>query len=355
MKRLYGIGLPLQDAERAIATLRKMELFLGGYDFQRAERTITIPIVRELSRQEEEIFRAQFPAFQVKETLFEPVISKPTKLQDAIGEEIPSSLVSLLPRSLDIIGDIAVLELPAELEAYANDVGNGILRINPHVRLVVKKLGEVAGQYRTRSFQVVAGAGTTETVHYEFSSSYRLDLTTVYFNPRLSHERLRVAHEVGEHDVVVDMFAGVGPYSVLIAKSQPRTKIYSIDINPAAIRYLKENIFSNRVADQVIPLLGDARLFSEEKVRSIANRVVMNLPSEAEKYLPAALQMLKPDGGIIHFYQFVTREKPIRSIECEFRSSIEAVQRRVESFKFCKVIREIAPGKVQVAIDAVIR
>jgi tRNA (guanine37-N1)-methyltransferase len=355
MRRLHGIVLPMQEAEKALGVLRKMELFLGGYEFQRANGNVTIPIVREPSPREENTLRTHLSVFQVEELFFEPVVSRPRKLKDAVSDKIPSNLIPLLPHSLDVIGDIAVLELSSELESYAYEIGNGILRVNPHVRLVVKKLGDVTGLYRTRSFQVLAGFGSTETVHREFSCSYRLDLASVYFNPRLSHERLRVARPVAENDVVVDMFAGVGPYSVLIAKSQPGARVYSIDINPAAISYLRENIFSNRVAGIVIPIVGDARELSETKVRGVADRVVMNLPSRAWEYLDAALQMLKREGGFIHFYQFVQREKSIDSIKDVFRSSIEAKQRKVESFKFCRAIREIAPGKVQVAIDAVIR
>jgi tRNA (guanine37-N1)-methyltransferase len=150
------------------------------------------------------------------------------------------------------------------------------------------------------------------------------------------------------------MFAGVGPYSVLIAKLQPTSKVYSIDINPSAIRYLETNAFGNRVADHVTPILGDARELSKLKVCEIADRVIMNLPSEAGNYIDAAVRILKREGGIVHFYQFAQRDMSADSIKDSFKSSIRRENREVRLFNFCKAIKEIAPGKVQVAIDAVV-
>jgi tRNA (guanine37-N1)-methyltransferase len=354
LKTLHGAVLPVQNAQNALEVLKKMQLSLEGYEFRRAEGSITIPLVRRPSPQEEAILRREIGSFQIQQVPFEPVLSLPKKLHDAVHGRIPNHLISMLPRSFDVIGDVAVLELPPALEPYSVELGNGILGVNPHVRLVAKKLGEVTGKFRTRKLQVLAGSGSMETIHYEFSCRYSLDVSSVYFNPRLSHERLRVAQQVRDNEVVVDMFAGVGPYSVLIAKLQPNSRVYSIDINPSAMKYLKENIFANKVVDHVVPMLGDAREFSKVKVHNVADRVIMNLPSEAEKYLDVALQILKKEGGLIHFYQFTQRDTAVDTIKNSFRSSIEAESRHVKSFSFCKTIREISPSEVQIAIDAVI-
>jgi tRNA (guanine37-N1)-methyltransferase len=201
----------------------------------------------------------------------------------------------------------------------------------------------------------VAGAGGMETVHHEFRCQYHLDVSSVYFNPRLSHERWRVAEQVKENEIVVDMFAGVGPYSILVAKLQPRSKVYAIDINPLAIKYLKENILANEVADRVIPLSGNARDFSQSELHGVADRVIMNLPSEAQHYVDAALHLLKRTGGLIHFYQFAQRGEKLDSLQKQFRSLVVAQKRKVQSFKYSRVIREIAPNRVQVALDALIK
>ena len=354
LKELQGLILPMQKAQKALGVLRNMALSLEGYELRKTQRMIMIPIVREPSSQQESILRKELGSFQIQQVTFERSVSRPKNLQEAVAGQIPSHLVSMLPHSFDVIGDIATIDLRSELAPYSEVIGEGICRSNPNVRLVVRKSGQVSGKFRTRGLQIIAGSGGMETVHREFSCSYRLDISSVYFNPRLSHERLRVAKQVKDNEVVVDMFAGVGPYSVLIAKLQPTSRVYSIDINPSAIRYLEANTFGNRVADRVTPILGDARELSKLKVRGIADRVIMNLPSEAGNYIDAALRTLKREGGIVHFYQFAQRDTIVDSIKDSFKSSVIAENRGVKSFNFCKAIREIAPGKVQVAIDAIV-
>ncbi|MGA2625710.1 MAG: class I SAM-dependent methyltransferase family protein [Candidatus Bathyarchaeia archaeon] len=354
MKELLGFILPMQKTQKALGVLRNMELSLERYEFRKVQGMIMIPIVREPSAQQDSILRKELGSFQIQQVAFADSVSRPKNLQETVAGQIPSHLISMLPHSFDVIGDIAIIDLRSELAPYAVEIGNGIRRVNPNVRLVVRKSGEVSGKFRTRELQILAGSGGMETVHREFSCSYHLDISSVYFNPRLAHERLRVAKQVRENEVVVDMFAGVGPYSVLIAKLQPTSRVYSIDINPSAIRYLEANTFGNRVADCVAPLLGDARKLSKLKVRGIADRVIMNLPSEAGNYIDAALRTLKTEGGIVHFYQFTQRDTIVDSVKDSFKSSVVGMNREVKSFNFCKAIREIAPGKVQVAIDAAV-
>jgi tRNA (guanine37-N1)-methyltransferase len=331
-----------------------MELRLDGIELQRNAEVVGIPLVHSPSAQDERILRRELGSFQVREASFEPIVSRPGDLRDAVRGVIPSNLVSQLPRSFDIIGDIAIIELSSELEDYSVEVGKGILRVNPHVRLVLRKSGDVMGKFRTRELQVVAGSGGMETVHHEFTCRYHLDVSSVYFNPRLAHERRRVAGQVKEEEVVVDMFAGVGPYSILVAKLQPHSRVYAVDINPSAIKYLKENILANEVADRVIPLLGDARELSRSVLHGAADRVIMNLPSEAPHFLDAALHVLKSTGGVVHFYQFAERGAGLENVIEQFRALAAAEKREVQSFKYSKAIREIAPSRVQVALDALI-
>ena len=349
---MYGIILPRQKAQKGLDTLKKMGLLERKFEFKRTERGIEVPLIREPSDVETNTLRLEIGYFELRQAEFQPALSRPKKLQEII--EVPRELVSKLPSSFDIIGDIAIVEIHADLASFSSEIGKAILEINPHVRLVINKSGEVTGTFRTREFQRVAGSGTTETVYYEFSCRYKLDVATVYFNPRLSHERMRVAQQVKRDELVVDMFAGVGPYSILIAKSQPTSRIFSIDINPIAVGFLKQNAFENSVADRVIPLLGDARNLSMKEVHTVADRVVMNLPSEAANFIDVAIRTLRKEGGRLHFYQFIQRDTPIDSVKNSFRSIVEANNGNVESFEFCNVIREISPGMVQVAIDAVV-
>lgn len=355
MKKLHGILLPIQMVENALRVLRKMKLVNDGFEFRRTERDVLVPLFREPSDTERSVIREQLGDVEFQSASFAEAKVGPRNLQETVRGHIPDDLISKLPRSFDIIGDIAVLELPKGMERFSSAIGNGILKVNPHIRLVLGKSSDIAGTFRTRKFEVIAGVGGTETIHREFSCRFHLDVATVYFNPRLSHERMRIAQQVKKGEWVVDMFAGVGPYSILIANQQPQSKVYSVDLNPAAIKYLKENTLTNGVADRVIPMLGDARRLAGKELRGIANRIIMNLPSEARNYLDAAMQILKDEGGMMHYYTFAGRGVSTDIIRDSFRSAVENQKRKVESFRFCRVIKEIAPTRVQVAIDALVR
>ena len=349
-----GIFIPRRKAQKALELMRSLGLSLTGFGLLSDSESIGIPISHLPSSQETEVMTRELGPFEVHSAFFKQTPLKPRNLREAASGTLPPNLVSRLPKSLDIIGDIAIVEISQILEPYSAEVGRAVMRTNPHVRLVLKKSGDVDGKFRTRKLQALAGSGETETVYSEFGCRYRLDVSSVYFNPRLGRERRRVAEQVQPEEVIVDMFAGVGPYSILIAKLQPNSRVYSSDINPSAIQYLKENILMNRSADRVTPLLGDVREFSRARLTDTADRVVMNLPSEAKRYLDAALQILKQKGGIVHYYEFVDRTTDINRVRDEFQASVLAQKRNVRNFTFAKAIKEIAPNRVQVAIDATI-
>lgn len=355
MKEAPAILIPNRMVEHILRMLRKMHLLDNGLKFSRSGEATFIPLLRLPPDQDVTILRDKCGDVKVTQAAFQEIETRPKNLQEAVREELPKESLSDLPRSFDIIGDIAIIELPDSLNPFAPAIGKGILKLNPRLRLVLKKSSDISGTFRTRSFGVIAGVGGSVTLHHEFSCSFRLDVANVYFNSRLSHERKRVAEQVKDGEHVVDMFAGVGPYSILIAKTHPYSTIHSIDLNPEAIKYLGENVLLNKVADRVIPLQGDARLLATESLRGIADRVIMNLPSEAINFLEAAGQLLKAQGGTIHYYAFASREEGLSRVKDEFTSAIESSGRRVQSFTYERAIKEVAPNRVQVALDAVLK
>jgi tRNA (guanine37-N1)-methyltransferase len=355
LKEQHGILLPLQMAGRTLRLLRRLQLVDNDHEFTRTELALLVPLVRGPSDSEAQLIRELIGDAGTQLAVFAEVKERPRNLEAALRGQIPDELIARLPRSFDVIGDIAVIELPEDMERFSAVIGKGILKINPQIRLALRKSSEIAGTFRTRKYEAIAGVGGTETVYREFSCRYHLDVSTVYFNPRLSHERLRVAQQVKPAEFVVDMFAGVGPYSILIAKHQPESRVYSVDLNPAAVKYLKENALANGVADRVISMLGDAKQFARQELRGLADRVIMNLPSEAKNYIAAASQILKDQGGIIHFYEFARREENLEEIRNSFQFVIEAQNRKIKSFQFCKVTKEVAPNRVELAIDALVK
>ncbi len=261
-------------------------------------------------------------------------------------------MLASLPQALDVIGDIAIVEIPPELKPHESLIGEAILETHKNIKTVLAKAGAISGTYRTREYVFIAGENKTQTIHREFGCQYHVDMAKAYFSPRLSHEHERVASLVQAGEVVVDLFAGVGPFSVLIAKRNPQVKVYAVDLNPDAVELLKLNVRVNRVENRVCPIQADARQIGAAKLKGSADRVIMNLPESAIDFVDAACQALKPTGGIVHFYAFIRSPDSIEHLKERFSSAVEKSGRRVESFLYARSIRETAPYESQVVLDA---
>jgi tRNA (guanine37-N1)-methyltransferase len=257
-------------------------------------------------------------------------------------------------RAFDLVGDIGVLRLPPELLPRKREIGEALLRVHRHLRTVLLQVSPVSGEFRTRRLEVVAGKPRTETLHRESGCVFRVDLEKVYFSPRLAHERMRIAKQVGEGEEVTNMFAGVGCYSIVMAKHSGARRIYSIDKNPEAFRMMCENIRMNRVGERVLPLLGDAREVISSQLRGKANRVLMPLPEAARQFVGTALEALREEGGMVHFYDVGEDPDPfspsLRFLEREVGGrgwSLEVVERRL--------IRSYGPGIYHLVLDLLLR
>ncbi len=269
-----------------------------------------------------------------------------------LENNLPPHLLSSLPKALDVIGDIAIIDIPSDLELYKKVIGEAILQTHRNIKTVLAKAGAISGTYRVREYDFIAGEQKTRTVHKEFGCQYHVDVAKAYFSPRLSHEHERVASLVKECETVVDLFAGVGPFSILIAKKNPNVKIYAIDLNPEAVELLKVNVRVNRVENRVLPILGDARQITSTRLKHVADRVIMNLPETAIDFVDAACQAIKPKGGVIHFYAFVRSPDSIENLKLRFSQAVESTGRKVEAFLYGKSIRETAPFESQIVLDA---
>jgi tRNA (guanine37-N1)-methyltransferase len=223
------------------------------------------------------------------------------------------------------------------------------------VRTVLAKSSAVSGVYRLRTFDIIAGKAKTETVHKEFGCVFHVDLAKAYFSPRLSYEHSRVASLVRRGETVVDMFAGVGAFSILIAKKQRDVQVYAIDVNPDACEFLKKNVAVNRAGSAVTPILGDAKEIVNSKLTGIADRVIMNLPETAIEYVDVACRTIKPEGGVIHYYEFSNSSQPIETAISRLTEAVKQSSRRVEKVLAARIVRGVAPFTYQVGIDAEIR
>ena len=227
-----------------------------------------------------------------------PVLKPVEGLEEIIKENFEKieyeSPIPQVPGAYELIGDIAIID---QYEENAVEIADILLR-QKNIKTVFQAASAVSGEYRTRELTYLAGENRTETLYKENGCRYLLDVSRVYFTPRLSTERMRIADQVKDGDKVVDMFAGVGPFCILIAKRFPRAHVIAIDKNPVAIKYLKENVRLNKVRNIVIKE-GDAT--EQTKGISDVDHIIMNLPHSVLEFLDAAFGIIKR-GGIIHLY-----------------------------------------------------
>jgi tRNA (guanine37-N1)-methyltransferase len=255
--------------------------------------------------------------------------------------------------SFDVVGDIAIIRLPSTSQVNAQTAANVIMNRHRNVKTVLLQASPVAGELRLRRLTYVAGANKTSTVHRESGCFFAVDLEKCYFSPRLSHERMRIAKLVETKETVVNMFAGVGCFSVIIAKHANPEKVFSIDVNPAAVQFMHENIRLNRVYDKVTPLLGDSKEIIYNRLQRVANRVLMPLPEKALEYLSCALSALKTSGGWIHYYGLEHAKKtesPTEKIKLKVEAALGALGVDFE-VPFVRVVRSTGPNWYQLVAD----
>jgi tRNA (guanine37-N1)-methyltransferase len=354
-KRSVCIKTPKREGEKTLNLTLKLGLINNDLEIQRDEKHIFIPLKKSPSTEELKILKKKIVEFEVSVHSF-PQRRRPKKsLAQLLEDSIPPHLLISLPRAIDFVGDIAIVEIPPELDAYKLAIGNTVLQMNQKSRTVLAKAGAVGGIYRLRKFTVIAGEPKTETVHREYGCQYYVDVAKAFFSPRLSFEHHRVASLVQNGETVVDLFAGVGPFSVQIAKNHRNVKVYAVDVNPKAVEYLKKNIRVNRVTGMVHPIVGDARQVVTNKLSGVADRVIMNLPEKAIQFVDVACEALKPSGGTIHFYSFISQSDSLDRLKPRFTESVEKSGRSVAKILFSRLVRETAPNEWQVVLDARIR
>ena len=237
-------------------------------------------------------------------------------IKDYLAGKIPDEHLRLIYRSFDIVGDVAVIRLPEEAMQYKELVAEAIMSIHKNVRSVWAQTSPVSGDFRLRKLEWVAGEKRSETVYREYGCIFKVDLKKCYFSPRLSYERMRIAKLVQPKETIVNMFAGVGCYSIIIAKHSEAEKI-------------------------------------EKQLLKTADRVLMPLPEKAYDFIETAIQALKNGGGWIHYYSFEHARKDENPIE---KARLKVMEKFEDlgincNIAFGRIVRGTGPNWYQIALD----
>jgi len=328
-----------------VETLRKQLLEAGYMDVRRKLKVrgndFEIPVTGIVPSE-----FAQFPNInQEKPEYYE---NEPA-LRDLMKKYLDGDKLDLLPRGWQILGDVVIVSLHPDLYPVRSTLGDALLTMYPYCKSVYLD-GGIVGELRRPSRELIAARDGVENpalaVHTENGCRFKLDVTKVMFSKGNLNERMRMG-KLGSGEVVVDMFAGIGYFTIHMAAHARPARIIAIELNPESHHYLIENTRLNRVEDIVEPILGDC---TENTPVAVADRVVMGYVGSTHHYLPYGIGALKP-GGVLHYHETVPEIlMPGRPVE-RIRTEAKRQGRKVEILDWHRV-KKYAPGVWHVVVDA---
>jgi tRNA (guanine37-N1)-methyltransferase len=265
-------------------------------------------------------------------------------LENVLTENESNELIS----AFDQIGEIIIVRIPDSLLAKKKIIGKALLDEVKIVRSVFYQASAVEGEFRTRGLEILAGEDNTETEYKEFGCRFTVDVKNAFFSPRLSTERDRISNLVQNGEVVNNMFAGIGMFSIMAAKKKKCT-VYSLDINPIASKLCETNIGLNKLAGNIISINGDASEIIKEQLMNKSDRTLMLLPERSDEFLESAINTTK-DGGIIHYYSHIHADKKTNAGKLSEEHYLKVTPVKSEIIN-SKIVRAVGPRFYQTVVD----
>ncbi|WP_277554220.1 class I SAM-dependent methyltransferase [Halobaculum limi] len=318
------VRAPLESGEATRQALAEHDLLDGDREIAVEDGDIYVPVV---------------DADAARDAGYD-VVDRVTAERD--GPTPPAEILGFEP-TYERLGDVVIID--EDDPDRAREIADAIVESDVPCETVVNRASKVSGEFRVREWDVLYG-DDTETVHREYGHEFALDIAEVYFSPRLATERHRVTEQVNDGERVVDMFAGVGPFAIPMAARGG--DVLACDVNPAAIRYLRENAERNGVAERITLLEGDVRETTAD-YDGWADRVVMNLPHSADDFLDTAVR-LASDDCVLHLYDIQHEDDPFGPGERAIREAAEPAGYEVEVLTRHEV-RSYAPHELNVCLD----
>lgn len=265
-------------------------------------------------------------------------------LESVLSPKESEELIS----AFDQIGEIIIVRIPDSLLHKKKIIGEALLNDVKIVRSVFYQASAVEGDFRTRNLEIIAGEDNTETEYREFGCKFIVDVENAFFSPRLSTERDRIANIIQEGEVMTNMFAGVGMFSIIAAKKKKCT-VYSLDINPIASKLCERNIKLNKLAGEVVSINGDATQIINKQLVDKSDRTLMLLPERSDEFLESAINTTK-SGGVIHYYSHMHADKKSDAGKLSEEHYLQVTPVKSEILG-SKIVRPVGPRYYQTVID----
>ncbi len=328
---MKSVKVPLKELNDTRIKLMEKKLMRMDYRIKAEKEYGYIPVTENIE------------GYEIVDIDLEENNSNAHSFSELLDDELTKDEIKRLKTSFDTIGDIIILEIPEELESKKNIIGKATLEFTKRKSIYMKK-SAVHSTIRIRDLELIAGEDNPITIHKEHGGRLKLNVEEVYFSPRLATERKRVSDSVCDGEDILDMFCGIGPFPVIIARNN-RVNITGVDINENAIKYFDENIRLNKLSN-VRSICGDVREVSSSfKIKF--DRIIMNLPGMAYDFLDVAMNLIK-DNGVINYYEFSD------GYEQGIKRLIKAGEKQNKKIKIISTrkVKSTSPGEWHIAIDA---
>jgi tRNA (guanine37-N1)-methyltransferase len=271
----------------------------------------------------------------------------PRNLKEALCDKLTKEEFEFAPKAYDSFGDIAVIEIPKELEKKKKLIGETLLAIQPRFVTVCSIESNHEGEFRVQQVKVIAGKKNLIATYKESAVTLKVPLGEVFFSPRLGTERLRIAHKIKKGEEIGCWFSGVGPYPIVFAKNSVMKHATAIELNPIAHDFAKENVIINKCADKIDFIKGDVKKVYK-KYKQVFDRIAMPLPHTGYLFLEEAFYCIK-SKGTIYFYEIVEKGN-LKLPESQIREAAKKQDRKIRIMKKRRV-RQFSPTKEQVVFD----
>ena len=269
-------------------------------------------------------------------------------LESVLSTKESDELIS----AFDQIGHIIIIRIPDSLISKKKLIGETLLEQVKSAKSIFYQSSSVDGEFRTRDLEILAGDDKTETEYKESGCRFFVDVRNVFFSPRLSSERTRIAEFVNNDEVVVNMFGGVGIFSIIAAKMK-RCTVFNIDINPLAAKLCKKNIAINKLVGNVISIEGDASQVINSQLENKSDRTLMLLPEKSDEFLDSAILSTK-SGGIIHYYSHIHADKKSDAAKLSEQHYMQITPVK-STILGSKIVRPVGPRFYQTVVDVKIK
>jgi tRNA (guanine37-N1)-methyltransferase len=265
-------------------------------------------------------------------------------LENVLSEKESEELFS----AFDQIGDVIIVRIPDSLLSKKQIIGETLLEQVKTAKSVFYQSSSVEGDFRIRDLEILAGLDKTETEYKEFGCRFIVDVKKAFFSPRLSTERDRIADLVQDGEIIINMFGGVGMFSIIAAKRKKCT-VYNIDINPIAAKLCEKNIKLNKLVGKVFSIHGDATKIIDEQFCDQGDRVLMLLPERSDEFLNSAILATK-SNGIIHYYSHIHADKKSQAAKLSEKHYLDITSIKSKIIN-SKIVRAVGPRYYQTVVD----